>query len=87
MHLSNALFLRIQKMLPSAGCDPEINIIKIGAQLLLYLKEGPWDVTQLLAFASSTLTLSIDHIILSLDWLFMIGAIRIDSEEISIHGT
>lgn len=74
-------------MLPSAGCDPEINIIKIGAQLLLYLQDGPWSATQLLKFASSKLNLSIDHIILSLDWLFIIGAIKIDSEDISIHGT
>lgn len=74
-------------MLPSAGCDPDINIIKIGAQLLLYLRDGPWNAAQLLTFASSKLNLSIDHIILSLDWLFMIGAIKIDSEDISIHGT
>lgn len=87
MHLSSVLFLRIQKMIPNPGCDPNINIIKIGAYLLSNLKSSPCDVTQLLKNSSDDLSVSIDHIILSLDWLYVISAIKINKNEISINDT
>jgi hypothetical protein len=74
-------------MLPSAGCDPRINIIRIGAFLLEILREGPSDISDLLRECSNAFQVSIDHVILSLDWLFIISAIKISNEEVRIHET
>lgn len=74
-------------MLPSAGCDPRINIILIGAFLLDLLREGPLDINDLLRKCSKAFQVSIDHVILSLDWLFMISAINISNEEVRINET
>ncbi|MBA4055083.1 MAG: hypothetical protein C0490_10250 [Marivirga sp.] len=74
-------------MLPSAGGDPRINIIRIGAFLLEILREGPSDVGDLLKRCADAFQISIDHVILSLDWLFMISAIRISGEKVEIHET
>jgi hypothetical protein len=74
-------------MLPNPGGDPRINIIRIGAFLLEILREGPADVSDLLRRCSDAFQVSIDHVILSLDWLFIISAIQISNEKVRIHET
>lgn len=74
-------------MLPSPGCDPKINVVRIGAFLLESLLDGPSDISDLLRRCSTALQVSIDHVILSLDWLFMISAIQIKNEEVHINET
>jgi hypothetical protein len=68
-------------MIPSYGCDPNINIIKIGAEILNILANREWKTEELLERCSETLVVSVDHIILTLDWLFMISAIQVSNTE------
>jgi hypothetical protein len=72
-------------MIPGPGCSPEINIIKIGAQLLFALKDAPIDIIDLLHQSSIDLGVSVDHIILSLDWLYIISTIKVDNQKIYIN--
>lgn len=68
-------------MIPNSGCNPHINIVEIGAHLLKILKHAPCEILKLLENCSTELSVSIDHVILSLDWLYTISAIeRIEGE-------
>jgi hypothetical protein len=62
-------------MIPSKGCDPEINVVSIGANILKKIAEENLSLDSILSDCSSDLGVSIDHVILSLDWLFSIKAI------------
>jgi hypothetical protein len=70
-------------MIPSAGCDPRINVVRIGAHLLNMLNSGPADLRNLLEQCSADFGVSVDHVILSLDWLYMIAAIEVNAGEIT----
>jgi hypothetical protein len=72
-------------MIPRRGCDPEINVVFIGAKILKKIKEENSSINSILKNCSSELKVSIDHIILSLDWLFSIKAIGFDGREVFIN--
>lgn len=72
-------------MIPRNGCDPEINVISIGAKILNKLAEENLSLDAIFIDCSSELKVSIDHIILSLDWLFAIKAIGINGTEVFIN--
>lgn len=74
-------------MIPVIGCDPRINVVRIGAYILYKLKTGPIDLRQLIENCSSYYNISIDHVILTLDWLYTISAIDINTNEIKINET
>jgi hypothetical protein len=72
-------------MIPRNGCDPEINVVSIGAKILeKIIKEGT-SLDEIMTDCSSELKVSVDHIILSLDWLFSIKAIDFNGEEVIIN--
>lgn len=72
-------------MIPKSGCDPEINVVTIGAKILKKVAEEILSLDAVLTDCSSELKVSIDHIILSLDWLFSIKAIGFNGIEIFIN--
>lgn len=72
-------------MIPRSGCDPEINVVTIGAKILKKVAEENSSLDAVLTDCSSELKVSIDHIILSLDWLFSIKAIGFNGIEIFIN--
>ncbi|WP_111636692.1 ABC-three component system middle component 6 [Marinomonas shanghaiensis] len=72
-------------MIPSSGCDPEVNVVSIGAKILKKIAEENSSLDFILSECSSDLGVSIDHIILSLDWLFSIKAIDFNGVEVFIN--
>jgi hypothetical protein len=75
-------------MLPIKGCHPEINILYIGAHILKKLnnrKRKRIRITLLFKTSSKELSVSIDHIILALDWLYIISAINYNDTEVFIN--
>jgi hypothetical protein len=72
-------------MIPSSGCDPEINVVSIGAKILKKLVEETSSLDVILSDFSSELKVSIDHVILSLDWLYSIKAIDFNGAEVIIN--
>ncbi|MEA5369438.1 ABC-three component system middle component 6 [Vibrio parahaemolyticus] len=72
-------------MIPRSGCDPEINVVSIGAKILKKVVEENPSLDAILIDCSSELKVSIDHIILSLDWLFSIKAIGVSGTEVFIN--
>ncbi|PSV01934.1 hypothetical protein C0W80_08945 [Photobacterium leiognathi subsp. mandapamensis] len=72
-------------MIPKRGCDPEINVVSIGARILKKITEHNLTIDDILIVCSSELKVSIDHIILSLDWLFSIKAISFNGNEVFIN--
>lgn len=72
-------------MIPKRGCDPEINIVSLGAKILKKMAEGNLPLDAILTDCSSEQKVSIDHIILSLDWLFSIKAIGFNGTEVYIN--
>lgn len=58
-------------MIPKIDVDPNLNIIVIGAYILQKLKIVKCiNLDYLIETVSIELSLSIDHIVLSLDWLY-----------------
>ncbi|EHD2282070.1 hypothetical protein AB6919_003369 [Vibrio cholerae] len=72
-------------MIPRSGCDPEINVVSIGAKILKKVAEQNLSLDAILMHCSSELKVSIDHIILTLDWLFSIKAIEFNGTEVFIN--
>lgn len=72
-------------MIPKVGCNPKVNILTIGGQILALLKHGPSEPGDLLQKCHIGIGVSIDHIILTLDWLYSIGAIKITDSRIYIN--
>lgn len=75
-------------MLPIKGSTPDLNVLYIGAYLLKLIngqeiKRIP--VKQLFQISVNELSISTDHIILSLDWLYAISAIDYNNGEIYIN--
>lgn len=63
-------------MIPKIDVDPNLNIVVIGAYILQKLKiDKCINLDSLIETVSIELSLSIDHIILSLDWLYIINSI------------
>lgn len=73
-------------MIPKVGTHPEINIITIGAKILVYLSHRNQGciMDEIFEYFQKNSNLSLDHIILSLDWLFIIRAISIKDDQVFI---
>ena len=69
-------------MIPTYGCDPNINIVKLGAEILRILDNKSWSIEELLVKCSKAFDVSVDHIILTLDWLFTISAIKLSETKV-----
>lgn len=72
-------------MIPRNGCDPEINVVSIGAKILERIVKEGGSLDEIMTVCSPELKVSVDHIILSLDWLFSIKAIDFNGEEVVIN--
>lgn len=72
-------------MIPNIGCDPDRNIVKLGSVILEELKRKNLTTQEALLILPRRLDVSIDHIILTLDWLYAIESISIKDEEIAIN--
>ncbi|HHQ2584333.1 TPA: ABC-three component system middle component 6 [Providencia rettgeri] len=75
-------------MLPIKGSHPKMNVLYIGGFILEKLHERKkkcMTITQLIKIASKELSVSVDHIILTLDWLYIISAIGYNEKEIFIN--
>lgn len=77
-------------MLPIKGSNPKINILYIGAYILKKLnkqKSKRMKILDLFKIVTKELSISIDHIILALDWLYIISAIDGNKKEVYINET
>lgn len=77
-------------MILTKGANPEINVVYIGAFVIKRLQESKgrkMKITRLMKLGESELSISIDHMILTLDWLFTISAIKHNNNEVSINET
>ncbi|OHT22335.1 hypothetical protein A3Q29_10975 [Providencia stuartii] len=75
-------------MLPTKGSHPEMNVLYIGGFILKKLNENKrkcMTITQLMKIGNKELSVSADHIILTLDWLYIISAIGYNKKEIFIN--
>ena len=75
-------------MLPTKGSHPEMNVLYIGGFILKKLRECKKErmtITQLMNVGAKELSVSVDHIILALDWLYIISAIGYNSKEVFIN--
>ncbi|MFM5553204.1 ABC-three component system middle component 6 [Aeromonas veronii] len=59
----------------------------MGAKILEILKRNSLTLDEILIEGSSELSVSTDHIILTLDWLFLIKAIDFDGVGVFINET
>ncbi|MEJ2765615.1 ABC-three component system middle component 6 [Photobacterium sp. MCCC 1A19761] len=72
-------------MIPIEGCDPKLNVLYIGGKILEEISGGGVDLDYLIKEMSKKYNVSTDHIILTLDWLFIISAINIKSNMVIIN--
>jgi hypothetical protein len=75
-------------MLPIKGSHPEMNVLYIGGFILKKLHERKkkcMTLTQLMNVGTKELSISVDYIILALDWLYIISAIGYNSKEVFIN--
>jgi hypothetical protein len=73
-------------MIPKVDIDPNINIIVIGAYILKKIKfANSISLNNLIEESSYELSLSIDHIILAIDWLYIINSISINASTMEIY--
>jgi len=73
-------------MIPSNGCHPEINVLFIGGYVLEQIRsEKRLGINVLFEKGVSELKISVDHMMLALDWLYIISAINIDNNEITLN--
>lgn len=77
-------------MILAKGTNPEINVVYIGTFVLKRLhetKSRKMKIARLIKLGERELSVSIDHMILTLDWLFIISAIQHNNDEVSINET
>jgi len=89
MLLLSAMYWRTPMIL-TKGTNPEINVVYIGAFVLKRLhetKSHKMKIANLMKVGERELCVSIDHMILTLDWLFAISAIQHNNDEVSINET
>lgn len=75
-------------MLPTKGCHPELNVLYIGGFILKKLHERRskrMSISQLMRVGTKELSITVDYIILALDWLYIISAIGYNSKEVFIN--
>lgn len=88
MPLLNAVSWRTLIMLPTKGSHPKINVLYIGGVILNKLNEHKKkriNITKLMNSGTKELSVSVDYIILALDWLYIISAIDYNSNEVFIN--
>lgn len=89
MPLLNVMCWKIL-MIPIKGSNPDINVVFIGAFVLTQLHESrgrKMKIIRLMKLGEKELSISIDHMILTLDWLFTISAIKHINDEVFINET
>ena len=77
-------------MILTRGANPEINVVYIGAFVINRLQESrgrKMKITRLMKLGENELSISIDHMILTLDWLYTISAIKHNNNEVTINET
>jgi len=74
-------------MIPVLGCDPNLNIVVIGAEIIKSIGSKKVNLSKLIATSAENLSVSVDHIILTLDWLFIISAIICEDDKVVINET
>jgi hypothetical protein len=74
-------------MILNSGCDPKINVVFIGAEILKILIEKPTDLDVLIPKIAKLIDVSFDHVLLAIDWLFVINAITKDGNNLVINET
>lgn len=74
-------------MIPELGCSPHINILTIGARVIGRLKESPLEIDDLLLDLPKELDISMDHIILTTDWLFSLGILSVEGSKVTLNET
>ena len=72
-------------MIPSIECDPYVNVINLGSLILKRLKSGAIGVNDLLVDMPKELGVSMDHVILTADWLYAINAIYKSGDKIFLN--
>lgn len=75
-------------MIPTKGSNPETNVVYVGSFVLKQLhetKSRKMKITRLMKLGERELAISIDHMILTLDWLFTISAITYKNDEAFIN--
>ncbi len=73
-------------MIPFNGCHPEINVLFIGGYVLEQIRsEKKLGVNVLFEKGTTELNVSVDHMMLALDWLYVISAINFDNNEITLN--
>jgi hypothetical protein len=72
-------------MIPSVGCDPERNVVSMGAKVLEMISVSNFDLGELIIHASNFFSVSIDHVIIAIDWLYMIRAIEFHNGEVFLN--
>ncbi len=63
-------------MIPTRGSNPEVNVVYIGAYILKALSCNKMKITSIIRLGEEDLSVSVDHIVLTLDWLYIIRAIE-----------
>ena len=75
-------------MLPTKGCNPELNVLYIGGFILKKLHERKsrrMSIPLLMQVGTKELSITVDYIILALDWLYIISAISYNNKEVFIN--
>ncbi len=75
-------------MIPIRGSNPEVNVVYIGAFILAMIyhsRMGGLKISSIIKVSEEELSVSIDHVILALDWLYTISAIDYKGKEVLIN--
>lgn len=75
-------------MIPIKGSHPELNVLYLGGYILKKLYERKTKrmaILYLMRTGTKELSISVDHLILALDWLYIISAINFDGKEVFIN--
>ncbi|MGL4674691.1 MAG: ABC-three component system middle component 6 [Wohlfahrtiimonas sp.] len=75
-------------MIPIKGSHPELNVLYLGGYILKKLyecKTKRMAILYLMRTGTKELSISVDHLILALDWLYIISAINFDGKEVFIN--
>lgn len=76
-------------MLPTRGSSPKENVLVIGAyiiKLLIDCKGNSSSLEKIIKKTCKNLSVSTDHVILSLDWLYIINAVNHNDEGVHLNG-
>lgn len=72
-------------MIPSPNTDPRISVLFLGAEVLKAIDRQGLDVSVVLEEMSSIFGVSFDHMMLALEWLFIIDAVFVDDGKVKLY--